>query len=409
MKARLNALAAADGRITNLVGAAEAALAGGEFKEARARIDDARAMQRAERTLPALRREAEFYEVEADTHLLVGDTDLARKALEHGAALFAGVDQDVENEVRRAGALRLQRHGQRFGGEALALSKVVYRACLDHWSRDSAPARWAMINNDLGVVLRTLGDRTGGTEGARQLGEAVAAYRAALEVRTRADHPVQWAMTQNNLAVALRAQGVRTEDPEGAQLLGEAAAAYGAAQGVYTRADHPSQWAITQNNLAVVLSDRGERTHGTEGAQLLGEAIEAYRAALEVRTRADHPAQWAITQNTLAVALRAQGVRTGGTEGARLIDEAIVACRAALEVRTRADHPVQWAETLENIGLAFEALGDLGADPAARYGTALAALDAALEVFDPELMPLNHEKASANRGRIAAKLTALGG
>jgi len=55
-----------------------------------------------------------------------------------------------------------------------------------------------MTQNNLGRVLRKLGERESGTA---RFNEAVTAYRAALEERTRARVPRSWAMTQHNLAV----------------------------------------------------------------------------------------------------------------------------------------------------------------------------------------------------------------
>jgi tetratricopeptide (TPR) repeat protein len=59
-----------------------------------------------------------------------------------------------------------------------------------------------MTQNNLGIVLRDQGIRTGGEAGTRLLAEAVAAYRQALEVRTQDTLPLQWAQTQRNLAQA---------------------------------------------------------------------------------------------------------------------------------------------------------------------------------------------------------------
>ncbi|MFM2355092.1 MAG: hypothetical protein RLZZ528_828, partial [Pseudomonadota bacterium] len=50
--------------------------------------------------------------------------------------------------------------------------------------------------NDLGIALRSIGEREPGTA---RLEEAVAAYRAALQERTRDRVPLDWAMTQMNL------------------------------------------------------------------------------------------------------------------------------------------------------------------------------------------------------------------
>ncbi len=88
------------------------------------------------------------------------------------------------------------------------------------WTRESAPLDWAAANNNLGNVLRTLGEWETGTA---RLEEAVAAYRAALDVRTRERMPLQWATTQSNLGNALATLG---EQESGTIRLQEAVDAY---------------------------------------------------------------------------------------------------------------------------------------------------------------------------------------
>jgi tetratricopeptide (TPR) repeat protein len=79
---------------------------------------------------------------------------------------------------------------------------------------------WAMTQNNLGIVLATLGVRESGT---KRLEEAVEAYRAALQERTRERVPLQWAATQNNLGSALWMLGERES---GTKRLEEAAASF---------------------------------------------------------------------------------------------------------------------------------------------------------------------------------------
>ena len=55
---------------------------------------------------------------------------------------------------------------------------MAYRAALEETTRDRNPLQWAMMQNNLGNALRTLGERESGTA---RLKEAVAADLAALE------------------------------------------------------------------------------------------------------------------------------------------------------------------------------------------------------------------------------------
>ncbi|MBV0911719.1 AAA family ATPase [Anianabacter salinae] len=387
-------------RLSNLKAAAQDAIARVDLEEVEEILSRVQEVE--------LEEAAKTAELRAENALLRGRVEQAYLLYAAAADSFAAVDPLEPARRRLAYNDPLYRHGIRYGGPGLARAAEIARsAATDELCRLDGKL-WGKLQNNLANALSDQGTRTGGAEGAALLAEAVAAYRDALTVHTRADHPVDWATTQNNLALALQNQGTRTGGAEGAALLAEAVAAYREALTVRTRADHPVQWAMTQNNLGIALQNQGTRTGGAEGAALLAEAVAAYRDALTVRTRADHPVRWAMTQNNLAIALQNQGTRTGGPEGAALLEEAVEAYRDALTVRTRADHPVDWAMTRENMAIAEKAIAehDSTTDPRPRLEAALAHVEAALEVFDPDHTPYNHDKASDLRDAIRAALEA---
>jgi len=366
---------------------------------------------------PARRRVWRYVKLLHDHGLRYGGPDIAR-VLDLLAPVLSDDLRRCDARLWAAGmntqAVGYQELGSRTGGAEgaalLAEAVTAFRAVLEVYTRADHPVDWAMTQNNLGNALQAQGSRTGGAEGGARLAEAVTAYRAALEVRTHADHPVHWASTQNNLGAALRAQGSRTGGAEGAELLAKAVTAYRAALEVRTRADHPVDWAATQNNLGTALWAQGSCTDDAEGAALLAEAVMAYRAALEVTTRADHPVNWAGLQINIGAALWAQGSRSDGPQGAALLAEAITTFRAALEVHTRADHPLHWAMTQENLAEAEEtrANHDSCTDPAPHLRAALDHVRAALEVYDPGHMLYRHQKATALRDRVQARLAGMG-
>jgi len=70
---------------------------------------------------------------------------------------------------------------------------------------------------------------------------------------------------------------------------------------------------------------------------------------------------------------------------------------------------VQWAITQENIAIALRARAgrDDAADPRGDLTVALAAVDGALEIYDPEHMSYDHGTATRLRDLILADLDAL--
>ncbi|MEO0546110.1 MAG: tetratricopeptide repeat protein [Pseudomonadota bacterium] len=408
MQTRIAELAAEDARMANILSAVEGALASGEFEEADSLLADAEDIQQENKTLLEVRKQANLRVERGRAALLNGKTDQAFDHFNRAAEFFFPFDPKETFLERDALAQELFHHGMRFGGQGLERSVSLFGANARLTAEVIGAYHWAWGKNSLAIALQNQGTRTGGAGGTDLLAQAVKAYRDALTIYTKADHPVDWAITQNNLAGALEEQGSRTGGAEGTDLLAQAVKAYRDALTVSTKADHPVQWATTQNNLANALTQQGTRIGGAEGTNLLEKAVKAYRDALTVRTKADHPVGWAMTQNNLAAALQEQGTRTGGTEGTDLLAQAVKAYRDALTVRTKADHPVQWAITQGNLAQAHVAWTELEPERAGEHlEEALEHVERSLEVFHPDHMTYNFEKAEKLKGTIERKLAEL--
>jgi hypothetical protein len=161
-----------------------------------------------------------------------------------------------------------------------------------------------------------------------------------------------------------------------------------------TRASDANQRGMAQNNLGNALQTLGKRASDT---QQLEEAVTAYRAALEERTQDRVPLDWAATQNNLGNALSILGERASDTQQ---LEEAVTAYRAALEEYTQDRVPLYWAMTQENLAIAMLAT----TDSRSHVEAALEYVNAALEAFDPDQTPFNHEKATGLRENILDRL-----
>jgi tetratricopeptide (TPR) repeat protein len=159
------------------------------------------------------------------------------------------------------------------GESRLREAVKAYESALEVYRKETLPADWAMAQNNLGIVLGTLGQRENDPE---ILARSVKAYESALEVRTKEALPAGWAMTQNNLGNVLRTLGARENDPE---ILARSVKAFESALEVRTKEALPADWAMTQNNLGIVLGTLGERENDPE---ILARSVKAYESALEV-------------------------------------------------------------------------------------------------------------------------------
>ncbi|MEM1360278.1 MAG: tetratricopeptide repeat protein [Pseudomonadota bacterium] len=287
--------------------------------------------------------------------------------------------------------------GERTGDSQLYQDAIrAQEAALQELTQDSVPLDWAKTQNNLGTALSTLGRRTGDPE---MLQDAIRAYEAALEELTRTRVPLDWAMTQNNLGAALSTLGERTGEPETLQ---DAIRAYQAALEELTQDSVPLDWAKTQNNLGVALTALGERTGDPE---MLQDAIRAFEAALEEWTQVRAPLDWAMTQNNLGFALSTLGERTGDPE---VLQDAIRAYQAALEERTRERVPLAWATTQNNLGVALSTLGERTGDPELLQD-AIRAYEAALEERTRTRVPLDWAFTQGNLATLHRVLFDLSG
>ena len=241
------------------------------------------------------------------------DSALAQAEAQVARLLHSGVEVALlERDTAKAAALLLRKADGDAGGRAAfetlrALQDHHYEIGRDKGSnldsalaidiavlvvaRAATPDERGAAGNDLGIALRTLGERESDTA---RLKLAEKAYTEALKEYTRDRVPLDWAMTQMNLGNALQTLGARESDTA---RLEQAVAAYTEALKEYTRDRVPLQWAMTQMNLGTALRILGERESDTAR---LKQAIAAYTEALKEYTRDRVPLDWAMTQGNLA-------------------------------------------------------------------------------------------------------------
>ena len=372
--------------VISLKAGAQKAIEAGELAKADALLADVETEQR--RALDRLADNA------AETSARRGEIALARLRYREAAIHFANAagvfppksaheDKRIGYFKREANALHLQ--GDEFGDNGALLSAIERRKQLVEWtSRERVPLDWANAQNNLGVALRSLGEREMGTA---KLEEAVVAFREALKEWKRELVPDPWATTHNNLGNVLTSLGERER---GTAKLEEAVVAFREALKEWTRDHRPRLWAAAQSNLGNALQALADRESGTAKAN---EAIVAYREALKEHTRA-RDRSWAKIQSNLGNALVHLGTRESGTAK---LEEAVVAFREVLEIQTRERVPLQWAAIQNNLGNALLVLGQRESGTA-KLDEAVAAYREALKERTRERVPLDWAMGFGNEG-----------
>ena len=351
------------------------------------------------------------------------------------------------------------------GPERIALfnrAAEAYQAALEIYSQKETPTPWARTQNNLGNLLSDQARWMEGKERATLLEQAIEAYRQALKIAWSEQDRYTLAMVQHNLGVALNDQATVADEQTRPLLLQQAVQAYQRALTVRTEQDAREEWAETQGHLGIALNDLAEvAATEAECTSLLAQAVEAYCKALRVFTPQNAPFYWARVQNNLGITLRIQAELAQGEQRIALLKQTIATLRHALNVFTPEDALYEWAETQNNLGAALHDLAALvkpeqrvqlqqealagyleilkrcqrgeapgnwamthfhlaqiylqqtvfgmGQEvPCESLGKALEHVDAAMEVFTPDVDPTYHLKVSKTCEQIKERRLALG-
>jgi len=166
-------------------------------------------------------------------------------------------------------------------------SVAAFRTALEVRTRELLPLEWATTQQNLGAVLSTLAavaSRASEDEKkVKYLKDAVVAFRAALEVRTQKQLPQQWAGTQNDLGIVLLSLGESVSGADGIKYLKDAVVAFRAALEVRTQEQLPEYWAATLGDLARAYVRLGDWPSAAEAYTKVythdPDDYEAYRIA----------------------------------------------------------------------------------------------------------------------------------
>lgn len=130
----------------------------------------------------------------------------------------------------------------------------------------------------------------------------------------------------------------------------------------------------------------------------IAEAVSAFHAAVKLTT--PHSLDWAHTQCRLSAALRALAVRGGD---AMLPGAAVAAAEAALQVYGRGATPLDWARANALLGTAQAVAGEREGSPE-WLEAAISSYAAAMTVYTREAAPFDWARMQRNTGAVLSLL-----
>jgi transcriptional regulator with XRE-family HTH domain len=144
MRTRLERLAETEGRISELIKAADAALGEGDFETADGLLQEAEAVQLQSTTFVALKKQAELRIERGNAALVSGDVAAAASHFERSSRYFSGVDVVMEAGNRHECATLLRSYGFRYKSpEALYEAQKALQQNLRIWKQDAYREKWA--------------------------------------------------------------------------------------------------------------------------------------------------------------------------------------------------------------------------------------------------------------------------
>lgn len=342
----------------------------------------------ADQSLSLLAQSAGAYQLLAREYAESGD-------LQNAASAQLGLGLALMDEGERASSQKAT--------ILLDQSVQAFRSALQVYTRANLPRAWARTENDLSIALIDESARAGNQKTAEALvEEAVQVCRTVLQTDSRADFPQEWAETEVNLGVALRSEGDRATLDKAPGLVDQAAAAFRSALEIYTKADLPRLWAGAESLLGVALWDEGTKSTGAQKLAMFNQSIQAYRNALQVYTQAALPQNWAGTEADLGVVLVAESENTSGEKAMMLLQQGLAAYRSALLVYTPTALPQNWARTESNLGNANydEAQQATGDRSLPLFDQAAAAYQSTLSVYTQVTLPQDWAMTETNLGTV---------
>lgn len=336
--------------------------------------------------------------------------------------------------------------------EPLQRASSSYRDLLKVYTRERAPALWAAVQDNLGLVLLYEARLSDGEARLKALNQARSAFQRALEIYTPQAYLREWILVQQRLGLTLQFEGQVLAGPEtlkrfsesetmlraalrwchdrkdlwecapvynllgnalvfkgesttgvaGVRQLSEAADVYRESIDIYRKKSMPSHAALGQTSLGNTLLALSKRLPEPEGIEALRGAVSTYQEARSGFRLAQEEREAAQAQYDLAGILHMLGERVQGRERLDALEQAERELLGALHTYTRKDQPDKWAMTIHRLGLnlVMRAMHTEARRPDELLARTVNLLKEPLAVFTREQAPV-HWEAATNLSCIA--------
>jgi transcriptional regulator with XRE-family HTH domain len=346
MQSRLAKLAAAEGRLSNLFGAANGALEGGDFETADKLLEEAELVQLQSMTIPALEKQVELRIERGNAALVGGNISGAIEHFKRAVRYFSGVDEPSELRTRDEYADLLRLYGYRYGNSS---ARYAAKAALEENSRilesKLTSHDWCKTKIALGGTSWRLSQFDKAENAASHLEDAKKHFEDVHKRCSETVEPYFFARALGSLANVYSEKLPSTSRNQYQKHLELSIEYNTSALKLTSKSETPQEWGILQHNLGHVYSDlamlRRDKVLAVRDAE---SAIHHTELSFEVRDPRDSLQYWVASCRTLGEALLNRyllGKRSAENE--YLLRARTILTEAASNISAN-EHPHQWGE-----------------------------------------------------------------
>ena len=351
MRTRLERLAETEGRISELIRAANAALGEGDVETADGLLKQAEAVQLQSSTIIALKKQVELRIERGNAALVSGDVAVAASHFERSSQYFSGVDTEMEANNRHECALLLRYYGYRYkNSEALYEARKALQENLRIWKQDANITKWCETKIALGGVSWRLSDFDVAENAISHLGDAKRNYEDVRACCSDEFLPKMFATAGYSLANVYADRRLAKSDAEYEKNLQFALSLELSALRHLSKSDDPREWGVVHHNLGcryLELSDI--RIDVAKSITDVENAIYHAELSFEVRNPDDSLQYWVASCRTLGAALLKMSTYSTAKGSANYVQRALDVLRTAAARISASEHPLQWEQIQEQL------------------------------------------------------------
>jgi transcriptional regulator with XRE-family HTH domain len=351
MRERLEKLAETEGRISELIKAANAALGEGDFETADDLLKEAEAVQLQSSTVVALKKQAELRIERGNAALVNGDVAVAAGHFERSSRYFSGVDAELEAGNRHECATLLRYYGYRYKSpEALYEARSASQKNLDIWRQEAQTEKWCQTKNALGGVSWRLSQFDVPENAMSHLADAKSHYEDVRALCSEEFLPKMSATASVDLANVYSDRRLAKSDEEYEKNLQFGLSLQLSALRFISKSNDARSWGILQHNLGCsYINLSNARTEKAKSAADIENAIRHLESSFEVRNPEDGLQYWVASCRSLGEALLDMSTHSATSDAAAYVRRASDVLHQAAARISPSEHPHQWAEIQEQL------------------------------------------------------------